>query len=278
MVTAGARGIHRPCADITTETASARRSGPTTMDAVARYTFGDDDAAIRRLGLVAAAYEPTSRAFLAAHGPADAAVALDLGCGPGCSTALVARSCRPRALVGIDASSRFLAAARSRVPEARFVVHDVTVAPLPGAPADLVFARLLLAHLADPPTVVDGWRRELAPGGTLLLEELEEVEAPPGPLRDYDELSTSVVRAAGGVMCAGPLLAGLGGRRVRITVDDATAAAISLCNVRLWRADGTTPATADELAELEAALAQVAAGEGRGAPLTWVVRQLAVTA
>jgi trans-aconitate 2-methyltransferase len=243
---------------------------------VARYTFGDSDAAIRRLGLVAAAYEPTSRAFLAAHGPTDAALALDLGCGPGFSTALIARTCRPRTLVGIDASPRFLAAARARVPAARFVTHDVTIDPLPGAPADLVCARLLLAHLADPPAIVAGWRRQLAPGGTLLLEELEAVEAPPGPLRDYDELSTSIVRRAGGVMCAGPLLVDLGGRCVRIVVPAADAATISRCNVGLWRADGTTGTTADQLDELDAALARLAAGTG--APLTWVVRQLALTA
>jgi len=35
---------------------------------MARYTFGDDTPAVERLALVAQAYEPVSRAFLAANG------------------------------------------------------------------------------------------------------------------------------------------------------------------------------------------------------------------
>jgi trans-aconitate 2-methyltransferase len=244
---------------------------------VARYTFGDDDAAVRRLGMVAAAYEPTSRAFLTAHAPREAPVALDLGCGPGFSTQLVAGTCGPRTLVGIDASSRFLTAAQERVPTARFAVHDVTVAPLPGGQADLVYARLLLAHLPDPPTIVGRWRHQLAPGGVLLLEELEAVDAPPGPLRDYDELSTDVVRRGGGVMCAGPLLADLGGDAVRITVPATDAATISLFNVRLWLADGSSGVAAERLLDLEDALTRLATRRDER-PLTWVVRQLALRA
>jgi trans-aconitate 2-methyltransferase len=245
---------------------------------VARYTFGDDEAAVRRLALVAAAYEPTSRTFLAAHAPTDLAVALDLGCGPGFSTQLIARTCRPRTLVGIDASSRFLAVARERVPTAQFRVHDVAAGALPGSPADLVYARLLLAHLPDPPAFVERWRQQLAPGGLLLLEELEAVEAPPGPLRDYDDLSNAVVRGSGGVMFAGLLLAELGGRCERITVDAATAAAISLFNVQLWRASGATATAAEQLDELAASLTRLAHRDLDGAPLTWVVRQLALSA
>jgi hypothetical protein len=57
------------------------------------YTFGDTSLAARRLALLADVFEPPSRAFLAeftrvAGDQLDLAV--DLGCGPGHSTRLVA--------------------------------------------------------------------------------------------------------------------------------------------------------------------------------------------
>jgi SAM-dependent methyltransferase len=244
---------------------------------MARYSFGDDEHAVHRLGLVAEAYEPSSRAFLETHGPLDATLALDLGCGPGFSTRLLALTCRPRRIIGFDSSPQFLQSARERVPDAEFEEHDVALTPLPHAPAEMIYARLLLAHLPDPGAIVDGWRRQLAPGGTVLLEELEDIEAPAGPLRDYDDVSADIVRQSGGVMYAGPLLADLGGHCVRVTVSAATAAAIYLFNVRLWAATGSSAVSHERFVDLDAALARlVSARDDR--PLSWIVRQLAVRA
>jgi trans-aconitate 2-methyltransferase len=238
---------------------------------VPRYTFGDDEPAVRRLALVADAYEPVSRAFLHEQVPPAASI-VDLGCGPGFSTELLARTCRPRALVGLDASEPFLRAARARVPQARFVRHDVTVVPLPVAPPDVIYARLVLAHLPDPPAIVEGWWQQLAPGGVVLSEELEDIESPPGPLRDYDDLSSGTVRRGGGVMCAGPLLAPLGGRCVRVEASAALAARIYSFNVRLWLEQADPAVPRDQLLELERGLSAIAAGPG-GDGVTWIVRQ-----
>ena len=142
-----------------------------------RYTFGDGDLAADRLALVAAVFEPTSRALLiradavVAGGADGVGRAVDLGCGPGHTTRLVAAVCRARATLGLDASERFVATARSLTddPAVTYAVHDVTRAPLPGGPADLVHARLLLAHLPGPLDVVELWRSCLRPGGVLVL-------------------------------------------------------------------------------------------------------------
>src|SRR5579864_3414401 len=125
---------------------------------VTTYTFGDDPSAIERMRLVAAAYEPVSRAFLAAHATPRPSVALDLGCGPGFTTALIGEVFAPQNLIGIDSSPTFLAAATARVPTARFHHHDVTVVPLPAAPAQVIYARLLLAHLPDPLGTAETWK------------------------------------------------------------------------------------------------------------------------
>jgi trans-aconitate 2-methyltransferase len=239
---------------------------------VARYTFGDDDDAIRRLAMVAEAYEPVSRAFVEKQAAPNPSVALDLGCGPGFSTQLLSLTCRPRRLVGLDSSPRFLQSARARLPEARFEQHDITELPFPGAPADLIYARLVLAHLPDPAAVVEGWQGQLAPGGSVLCEELEGIEAPPGPLRDYDELAAVVVRQGQGVMYAGPLLARLGGCCTPVTVDASTAATIYLFNVRRWRGERPAGMSDERLSALAAELSDLERGHD-ARPVSWIVRQ-----
>jgi trans-aconitate 2-methyltransferase len=243
---------------------------------MARYTFGDDEPARARLALVAAAYEPVSRAFLAREAPTGAALAVDLGCGPGFSTELVAATCRPRALVGLDASEQFLAMARPLVPTARFVRHDVTEVPLPGGPADVIYARLVLAHLPDPPALLARWCEHLAAGGVILSEELEDIESPDGPLRDYDDLSSAMVRRGGGVMCAGPLLAPLGGRCVRVEASAALAARIYSFNVRLWLERAGGGPAKERLLRLQRGLAELAHSSS-AAGVTWIVRQTVVS-
>jgi SAM-dependent methyltransferase len=235
---------------------------------VTRYTFGDTDAAAGRLSLVANAYEPTSRALLETLPPVSHVV--DLGCGPGESTVLLAEVCRPAVLTGLDASPAHVGRARRRVPRATFTVHDVT-APLPVRGADLLYARLVLAHLPDPLAVVAGWCGQVGPEGLVVIEDLEAIDAPPGVLRDYDALSAAVVGTGGGPMYAGRALAPLGGRLVDVTVDAAVAARIYRVNVAAWRADPAVDAgTLDALA---AGLDRLVDG-APSPPVTWVVRQL----
>ena len=240
---------------------------------VARYTFGVDEPAVRRLALVASAYEPTSRAFLARHKPPDIDVAIDLGCGPGFSTQLLGDVCSPTSLIGLDSSPEFLANARARLPTARFQNHDVTATPLPGTPASVIYARLLLAHLPDPPATAERWKAALTARGVLLIEDLEGIEAPPGPLRTYDELSAEVVRVGGGLMYAGPELARLGGHCTSVTVPAALAATIYLFNVRRWLADPRPPVPQAQLKELEEGLGAIAHDDGPE-QVSWIVRQL----
>jgi trans-aconitate 2-methyltransferase len=246
---------------------------------VPRYTYGDDAPALRRLALVARAYEPVSTALLAEHssrhrrpGPV-----LDVGCGPGFTTALLARVLTPRLLIGIDSSAHYLDVARSRVPGARFRDHDATVMPLPGSPFDVMYARLVLAHLPDPLGTLERWRTGLRSGGVVLVEDLEDIETPAGPLRTYDALAAQVVRGGGGVMYAGSAIAGLGGRRVSVTVPAATAATIYLFNVDRWIADGPEQVPRDHLLELRRGLDRLARrDDGQG--VSWIVRQLALSA
>jgi trans-aconitate 2-methyltransferase len=244
---------------------------------VAHYTYGSDPLAVERLELVAGAYAPVSRRFLADHAPARLDLALDLGCGPGFNTQLVAAVCHPNHLIGVDASTEFLHIARAAVPDARFETGDVTTSPLPGAPADLIYARLVLAHLADPRATAEAWPASLRPGGRVLIEDLEEIHSPAGPLHAYDELAAAVVRAGGGLMYAGPVLAALGGRCTAVTVPAAVAARIYGYNVRRWLAAPLPEASPEELEALRVALMAVAASD-HSDTVSWIVRQLVLGA
>ena len=247
---------------------------------VGKYTFGDSDLAAERMALVAQVFEPSSRALLARAVPRGAGIALDLGCGPGHSTRMLAAVCRPRRTMGVDGSERYVELARATTPDptVAFVHHDVTGLPLPEDPVDVVYARLLLAHLPDPPGLVERWRSQLRPGGAVVVDEVESIEAPPGVLREYEDLVVALVAAEGGPMYAGPLLAPLGGECVEVMVDAAVAARMYGMNLTTWRdrAQGLGLAGPDDLDRVAAGLARVADGRTDLGPVRWVLRQLVV--
>jgi trans-aconitate 2-methyltransferase len=71
-------------------------------------------------------------------------LAVDLGCGPGWTTGLMAKTLKFERVVGYDTSENFIAQARSKIRWAAFDVHDVTSVPFPCGLADLIFCRFLL--------------------------------------------------------------------------------------------------------------------------------------
>ena len=151
------------------------------------YTYGDGDSEADRLAFVADLLDESSRAFLSGAIGFRPRLALDFGCGPGHTTRLVNEVLRPDRVVGVDRSanllSKAMAATRERV---LFVDHDVTQMPLPhGGNADLIYARLLLSHLPDPEGAVTDWLAQLAPGGLLLLDEVERIETEQPVFREY---------------------------------------------------------------------------------------------
>jgi SAM-dependent methyltransferase len=171
---------------------------------VTTYTFGDDAIAAERLLVLDEVFAPTTDGLLGALDVAPQSV-LDLGCGPGATTArLVARFPDAR-VTGLDASVEFLARARRTVPGAAFTVADVT-APLPGGPHDVVYARFLLAHLPDVAAALAGWGAALAPGGVVVLEETESIATDDADFARYLEVTATRVDGAGARLYAGPLV------------------------------------------------------------------------
>jgi trans-aconitate methyltransferase len=76
------------------------------------YTFGDGDEASLRLRNLANLYEPDTRSLFKRSEVDRPRLAIDLGCGPGWSTALIREVLNPQQTVGLDSFTRYLAEAR----------------------------------------------------------------------------------------------------------------------------------------------------------------------
>jgi SAM-dependent methyltransferase len=164
------------------------------------YTFGDSALAADRLALLAATYEPSSARLLRMCASLAPRRAVDLGCGPGHSTRLLHALVAPGATLGVDSSPDHVARARATAPPGiEYAVHDVTVAPLPGAtPPDLLYCRFLITHLREPARVLAAWASAAAPGrAALVIEETAEISSPDPAFALYYRLVAELQRHYG---------------------------------------------------------------------------------
>ena len=210
-----------------------------------RYALGHSEIAATRLEMVARVFEPATRVLLREASPAARNLAIDLGCGPGHTTALLAEVVRCRRTVGLDFSAEFIERAQSKASDrVAFQVHDVTVVPFPVGPADLVYSRLLLTHLRDPIGLFAQWATQLAPGGLLLVEEVESIATNSPALERYLEILDQMLRSQSNQLYIGselessPVPQPLAKRKSRILefpVFPSDAAAMFAMNLRTWR-------------------------------------------
>ncbi len=235
------------------------------------YAFGDSELARERLALVADTFAEPTRAFLRDLPPGTRRYVLDLGCGPGFTSALLHEAFPDGFVTGIDGSREMLAEARGRVtaPNVYFVVADVT-APL-RLPAHFVLSRLLLGHLPEPDRALANWSSALLAGGVLACEEPVCYRSDVSVFDEYERAVTAVVAARGATLWAGDTLdrdvpgcVRLMDRVVEHRVTAARAAAMFWRNAVNWGGD----------AELVAALQAIEAG-GSEATVMWELRQTA---
>ncbi len=106
--------------------------------------------------------------------PAPGQRVLDLGCGFGDTTQVLARRVGSAGqATGIDAAARFIEVARREASEAgvnnaRFIVGDVQAAEL-GGPYDLAFSRMGVMFFASPVAALRNVRKALRSGGRLSM-------------------------------------------------------------------------------------------------------------
>jgi len=105
---------------------------------------------------------------------------VDLGCGAGNVTRVLAERWPEAEIVGIDSSEAMLAKARASttdLPHARFEAADIG-AWTPRAPVDLLYSNAALHWLPDHATLLPRIARQVAAGGVLAVQMPRNFDAP----------------------------------------------------------------------------------------------------
>lgn len=115
--------------------------------------------------------KPMAEAALRAASPVSGEVVLDIGCGTGATTLMLADAVGPSgSATGVDISQPMLAVAQGRAEgraNVRFVEADASVYPFEADSADLVFSRFGVMFFEEPGVAFTNLHRALKPGGRI---------------------------------------------------------------------------------------------------------------
>jgi ubiquinone/menaquinone biosynthesis C-methylase UbiE len=172
-----------------------------------QYVIAGGGAGWRRLILLARTMAPTTRAHLVDVGVREGMSCIDVGCGGGHVTQMLAEMVGPTGrVVGIDFDPVKLAAATADADAAglrnvEFRVTDV-LQWRESSTYDVVYGRFILSHLPECDRVLSSMREALRPGGVVVLEDIDFsggfCHPPNDGYRRYSELYRAVVHRHGG--------------------------------------------------------------------------------
>jgi trans-aconitate 2-methyltransferase len=117
------------------------------------------------------------RDLLSALPLVDAKFVVDLGCGPGNSTEVLATRFPGAAVSGIDSSSDMINAARRRLPQARFAVAGIEEWTDAG-PFDVILANAVLQWVPNHATLLPELVAKLALHGALAIQMPDNLDGP----------------------------------------------------------------------------------------------------
>jgi trans-aconitate 2-methyltransferase len=117
------------------------------------------------------------RDLLTAVPTRDVRLAVDLGCGPGNSTEILAARFPEAAVTGLDSSPDMIAAARKRLPHLQFETANIEDWSAP-KPLDVILANAVLQWVPDHAKLFPGLIGKLAPGGSLAVQIPDNLEEP----------------------------------------------------------------------------------------------------
>jgi SAM-dependent methyltransferase len=171
-----------------------------------------------RLRVLSRVMWPTTKALLQRVGVGEHARCLDLGCGGGDVTIALARMASRGSVLGTDLDETKIELARaeaaaSNLDNVAFRVADVMNPAMDTARFDFVYIRFVLTHLTDPAGALANVVEQLAPGGTVVVEDIDFTGHFCHPdstaFRSYVRWYTDAVRARGADPNIGPRLPSL---------------------------------------------------------------------
>lgn len=251
-----------------------------------QYSFGDSDLAAHRLEVLADVFASTTVAFINEMVTDKPRVAVDLGCGPGYTTHLLARLLPCERVVGLDKSEHFIALAQQTATDrVSFRLHDVAAVPFPIDSIDLLFGRYLLSHLKDPQGMIMDWITQLTPKGVLLVEEPESIQTRNSVFRQYLDIVEAMMDDRGASLYVGKMLDRLkrtddlkqriSGVRP-LSVHTHRAAAMFYLNIQTWKHQPFVKEnySASTIDQLESELESLAARSESEIEIQWGLRQI----
>ncbi len=141
------------------------------------YALATGEAAVRRLTALHRVYSPAGRRVLLRAGLRPGMAVVDLGCGVGATTRMLAEIVGPAGHVtGIDVSAAQLEEARelcasAGITNVTFREASATATELPRNSFDVVYCRFLLLHLVHPEACLGEMLEIVKPGGVALVED-----------------------------------------------------------------------------------------------------------
>lgn len=103
--------------------------------------------------------------------------AVDIGCGPGNSTDLLASRFPDAEILGIDSSADMIAAARKRLPSIAFEIADIATWR-PTDRFDVILGNAVLQWVPDHAAVLPALLKRLTPGGSLAIQIPDNLDEP----------------------------------------------------------------------------------------------------
>ncbi|ENZ8244771.1 TPA: trans-aconitate 2-methyltransferase [Klebsiella aerogenes] len=104
-------------------------------------------------------------------------LAVDLGCGPGNSTALLRAAWPEARIIGVDNSAAMLAQAAKALPDCEFITANIEDWQ-PSEPADVIYANASLQWLTEHQTLFPRLVRQLANSGVLAVQMPDNWQEP----------------------------------------------------------------------------------------------------
>jgi ubiquinone/menaquinone biosynthesis C-methylase UbiE len=179
------------------------------------YILGNRSSEIKRLEVQAALFEPLTRQTLLNAGLKKGMSCIDIGCGSGSVSRLMAKMVgKTGRVVGIDIDDRYLQyCSRLNIASKQnieFVRHDISKSRLDSKEDfDIVYARFVFQHLRDRREAVRSMKQMIKKGGAVVIQDLDHA---PGSWLCYPEnkafntlrkIYVTLIRKAGGDPLAG---------------------------------------------------------------------------